>query len=66
MTGSSQEQVAAAAGHGSGPAPGTAEVVRFDLLGPPVPSRSAVRRDATLRDDVARSRAGWRTARLPV
>ena len=48
------------------PAPGTAEVVRFDLLGPPVLSRSAVLRDETLRHDVARQRAGWRSARLLV
>ena len=64
MTGSSQEKVAGT--NGSGPAPGTAEVVRFDLLGPPVLSRSAVLRDETLRHDVARQRAGWRTARLLV
>jgi NAD+ diphosphatase len=63
MTGS-QEQVAAF--NGAAPAPGTAEVVRFDLLGPPVLSRSAVLRDEALRHDVARQRAGWRTARLLV
>ena len=33
----------------TGPTPGTAEVVRFDLLAPPVLSRSAVLRDETLR-----------------
>ena len=48
------------------PEAGTAEVVRFDLLGPPVLSRSAVLRDETLRKDTARQRAGWRTARLLV
>jgi NAD+ diphosphatase len=46
--------------------PGTAAVVRFDLLGPPVLSRSAVLRDEQLRGDVARQRAGWPTARLVV
>jgi NAD+ diphosphatase len=46
--------------------PGTAAVVRFDLLGPPVLSRSAVLRDEQLRRDVARQRAGWPTARLVV
>ena len=50
----------------TGPAPGTAEVVRFDLLGPPVLSRSAVLRDDTLRTDTARQRAGWPTARRVV
>src|SRR4029079_3003386 len=64
MTGSSQEKVAGA--NGSGPAPGTAEVVRFDLLGPPVLSRCASLRDTTLSHDVARQRAGWRTARVLV
>jgi NAD+ diphosphatase len=49
-----------------GPAPGTAEVVRFDLLGPPVLSRSAVLRDERLRYDVARQCAGWPEARLVV
>jgi NAD+ diphosphatase len=46
--------------------PGTAATVRFDLLGPPVLSRSAVLRDEPLRKDVARQRAGWPTARLVV
>ncbi len=50
----------------NGSAPGAAEAVRFDLLGPPVLSRSAVLRDETLRKDVARQRAGWPTARLVV
>ena len=50
----------------TGPAPGTAEVVRFDLLGPPVLSRSAVLRDEKLRTDTARQRAGWPTARRVV
>ena len=50
----------------SGAAPGTAEVVRFDLLGPPVLSRSAVLRDERLRYDVARQCAGWPSARLLV
>jgi len=42
------------------PEAGTAEVVRFDLLGPPVLSRSAVLRDETLRKDTARQHAGTR------
>jgi NAD+ diphosphatase len=46
--------------------PGTAAVARFELLGPPVLSRSAVPRDESLRRDVARQRAGWPTARLVV
>jgi hypothetical protein len=49
-----------------GAVPGTAEVVRFDLLGPPVLSRSAVLRDERLRYDVARQCAGWPSARLLV
>jgi NAD+ diphosphatase len=53
-------------GTASGAAPGTAEVVRFDLLGPPVLSRSAVLRDERLRYDVARQCAGWPEARLVV
>jgi NAD+ diphosphatase len=60
-----QEEITVA-GAGADPAPGTAEVVRFDLLGPPVLSRSAVLRDEPLRKDVARQCAGWRTARLVV
>jgi NAD+ diphosphatase len=48
------------------PEAGTAEVVRFDLLGPPVLSRSAVLRDEMLRKDTVRQHAGWRTARLLV
>jgi NAD+ diphosphatase len=48
------------------PAPGTAEVIRFDLLGPPVLSRSAVLRDESLRTDTARQLAGWPAARLVV
>ena len=40
--------------------------VRFELLGPPVLSRSAVLREEPLRHDVARQRAGWPTARLLV
>jgi NAD+ diphosphatase len=39
---------------------------RFDLLGPPVLSRSAVLRDERLRYDVARQCAGWPTARVLV
>jgi NAD+ diphosphatase len=46
--------------------PGTAAVARFELLGAPVLSRSAVPRDESLRRDVARQRAGWPTARLVV
>jgi NAD+ diphosphatase len=56
----------AAVGNGSRLDPGTAAVVRFDLLGPPVLSRSAVLRDEGLRHDTARQRAGWPTARLVV
>jgi NAD+ diphosphatase len=61
-----RDQVVDLGGNGSGPAPGTAEVVRFDLLGPPVLSRSAVLRDEPLRHDVARQCRGWPTARLLV
>jgi NAD+ diphosphatase len=50
----------------TGPTPGTAEVVRFDLLGPPVLSRSAVLRDEALRHDTARQHAGWSAARVLV
>jgi NAD+ diphosphatase len=56
----------AAPADGNGAAPGTAEVVRFDLLGPPVLSRSTALRDEPLRHDVARQCAGWPTARLLV
>jgi NAD+ diphosphatase len=64
MTGPSRETVREA--DGAGPAPGTAEVVRFDLLGPPVLSRSAVLRDEALRRDTARQQAGWSAARVLV
>ena len=40
--------------------------VDFDLLGPPVLSRSAVLRDEPLRTDTARQVAGWPTAQLVV
>ena len=55
MTGHPQEQPRPA-----GTAPRRpAEVGRFDLLGPPVLSRSAVLRDEPLRHDTARQCAGW-------
>ena len=38
------------------------EAVRFELLDPPVLSRSAVLRDERLRYDVARQGAGWPSA----
>ncbi|WP_300009423.1 NAD(+) diphosphatase [Pseudonocardia sp.] len=40
--------------------------VGFDLLGPPVLSRSAVLRDEPLRTDTARQTAGWAAAQLVV
>jgi NAD+ diphosphatase len=46
---------------GNGAAP-----VRFELLGPPLLSRSAALRDEPLRYDVARQCAGWPTARVLV
>jgi NAD+ diphosphatase len=49
---------------GNGAAPVNAG--RFELLAPPVLSRSAVLRDEPLRFDVARQRSGWPTARLLV
>src|SRR5690349_21749811 len=64
VSGPSQE-VGAVSADGAA-APGTAEVVRFDLLGPPVLSRSAVLRDDALRHDTARQRAGWSAARVLV
>jgi NAD+ diphosphatase len=54
-----QEEITVAS-NGSGPAP------RFDLLAPPVLSRTAMLRDEPLRYDVARQCAGWPTARLVV
>ena len=43
-----------------------ADAVRFELLGPPVLSRSTVLREEPLRYDVDRQCAGWPSARLVV
>jgi NAD+ diphosphatase len=50
----------------AGSEPAALPEVRFDLLGPPVLSRSAVDRDEPLRTDVERQVAGWSRARLVV